>query len=63
MCGIFGVVSGKKNIVPILIEGIRKMEYRGYDSWGVAVITEGGKLVVHKKTDRIPDFNEGGIKI
>jgi len=37
MCGIFGVVSNR-NIIPILIEGIKKLEYRGYDSWGIAWI-------------------------
>ena len=37
MCGIFGVVS-HRNVVPLLIEGMKKLEYRGYDSCGIAVI-------------------------
>ena len=37
MCGIVGAVS-RRNIVPILIEGLRKLEYRGYDSAGVALV-------------------------
>lgn len=37
MCGIFGYV-GKQDIVPILIEGLKKLEYRGYDSAGIAVL-------------------------
>ncbi|MCJ7579793.1 MAG: glutamine--fructose-6-phosphate transaminase (isomerizing) [Candidatus Aminicenantes bacterium] len=37
MCGIIGYV-GKKDIVPILIEGLKKLEYRGYDSAGIAVL-------------------------
>ena len=37
MCGIVGAVS-TRNIVPILIEGLRRLEYRGYDSCGVAVL-------------------------
>src|SRR5688500_16470680 len=44
MCGIVGAAS-TRNIVPILIEGIRRLEYRGYDSSGLAVI--GGGLKGH----------------
>ncbi|WP_118181967.1 glutamine--fructose-6-phosphate transaminase (isomerizing) [Paraburkholderia phosphatilytica] len=40
MCGIVGAVA-QRNIVPVLIEGLRRLEYRGYDSCGVAVLTEG----------------------
>jgi glucosamine--fructose-6-phosphate aminotransferase (isomerizing) len=40
MCGIVGAVS-RRNIVPILIEGLRRLEYRGYDSCGVAVYADG----------------------
>ncbi len=40
MCGIVGAVS-QRNIVPVLIEGLRRLEYRGYDSCGVAVHAEG----------------------
>ena len=36
MCGIVGAVSNR-NIVPILLEGLKRLEYRGYDSCGVAV--------------------------
>ena len=36
MCGIVGAVSGR-NIVPILVQGLQRLEYRGYDSCGVAV--------------------------
>ncbi|MFL6662434.1 MAG: glutamine--fructose-6-phosphate aminotransferase, partial [Rhizobacter sp.] len=41
MCGIVGAVS-TRNIVPVLIEGLRRLEYRGYDSCGVAVHQDGG---------------------
>jgi glucosamine--fructose-6-phosphate aminotransferase (isomerizing) len=41
MCGIVGAVS-QRNIVPVLIEGLRRLEYRGYDSCGVAVHANGG---------------------
>jgi len=41
MCGIVGAVA-KRDIVPVLIEGLRRLEYRGYDSCGVAVCAAGG---------------------
>ncbi|RQR60767.1 glutamine--fructose-6-phosphate transaminase (isomerizing) [Burkholderia sp. Bp9125] len=40
MCGIVGAVA-QRNIVPILIEGLRRLEYRGYDSCGVATVVDG----------------------
>src|SRR5918994_6922112 len=40
MCGIIGYV-GQKQVLPILIEGLRRLEYRGYDSAGVAVLRNG----------------------
>ena len=40
MCGIVGYV-GPRPVLPILIEGLRKLEYRGYDSAGVALISDG----------------------
>jgi glucosamine--fructose-6-phosphate aminotransferase (isomerizing) len=43
MCGIVGAVA-ERDVVPILIEGLRRLEYRGYDSAGVAVLTASGKI-------------------
>jgi glucosamine--fructose-6-phosphate aminotransferase (isomerizing) len=43
MCGIVGAVAGR-DVVPILIEGLRRLEYRGYDSAGIAVIGNRGKV-------------------
>ena len=43
MCGIVGAV-GEGNVVPVLLEGLRRLEYRGYDSAGVAIIDESAKL-------------------
>ena len=40
MCGIVGVVA-ERNSVPILMEGLRRLEYRGYDSAGIAVLENG----------------------
>ena len=51
MCGIIGYV-GKKAASPILLEGLRRLEYRGYDSAGVA-LADGGGLLVRKKMGKI----------
>src|ERR1035438_305518 len=51
MCGIIGYV-GKKAATPILLEGLRRLEYRGYDSAGVALVC-GGDLLVRKKKGKI----------
>mgnify|MGYP003505009464 FL=1 len=40
MCGIVGAIA-ERNVVPILMEGLRRLEYRGYDSAGLAVLTNG----------------------
>ena len=40
MCGIVGYV-GKKPVVPVIIDGLKKLEYRGYDSAGIAVVRNG----------------------
>ena len=40
MCGIVGGIA-KQNIVPVLIEGLKKLEYRGYDSAGLALVEPG----------------------
>jgi glucosamine--fructose-6-phosphate aminotransferase (isomerizing) len=53
MCGIIGYV-GKKAASPILLEGLRRLEYRGYDSAGVALLHE-GSLLVRKKKGKIDE--------
>jgi glutamine---fructose-6-phosphate transaminase (isomerizing) len=57
MCGIVGAVSAR-NIVPILIEGLRRLEYRGYDSCGVAVHQEGA-LRRTRSTERVAELEAG----
>src|ERR1700687_3264485 len=51
MCGIFGY-TGPKEAEPILLEGLRCLEYRGYDSAGLATLT-GSKMHVRKRAGRI----------
>ena len=52
MCGIVGYV-GPKRALPILLEGLTRLEYRGYDSAGIALI-EDGKMVIQKSAGKIP---------
>jgi glucosamine--fructose-6-phosphate aminotransferase (isomerizing) len=54
MCGIVGAV-GSRNIVPVLIEGLKRLEYRGYDSCGVAVL-QGGQLMRSRSTQRVAEL-------
>ncbi len=51
MCGIIGYIGGR-DIVPVLTEGLKKLEYRGYDSAGIAFACGGG-LSVHKKQGKV----------
>ena len=55
MCGIVGAV-GSRNIVPVLVEGLRRLEYRGYDSCGVAV-HHGGELRRSRSTERVAELD------
>ena len=52
MCGIVGAVA-QRNITPILVEGLKRLEYRGYDSAGVAVLDENGALGTRKRAGKL----------
>jgi len=54
MCGIFGYVGNKQQAADIVLEGLKLLEYRGYDSWGIAV-KQGKKLVYEKHVGKIGD--------
>lgn len=53
MCGIFGYI-GPHQAAPLLLEGLRRLEYRGYDSTGIAV--KNGTINVHKKVGKVQDL-------
>lgn len=53
MCGIFGFI-GKRSAAPLLLEGLRRLEYRGYDSSGIVV--KNGYLNVHKKVGKVSEL-------
>lgn len=55
MCGIVGFI-GEKQAFPILIEGLKKLEYRGYDSAGVALVKDQGELNVYKTTGKVANL-------
>ena len=55
MCGIVGYL-GKRNAYPVLIKGLKRLEYRGYDSAGVALITRDGDLQVYKTKGKVSDL-------
>lgn len=57
MCGIFGYVGDKKNAAKIIHEGLKRLEYRGYDSWGIAVL-DGKKIESSKKVGAIGDVEK-----
>jgi glucosamine--fructose-6-phosphate aminotransferase (isomerizing) len=56
MCGIVGAIASR-NIVPILLEGLQRLEYRGYDSAGLVVVRD-GKLDRVRSTGRVKDLRE-----
>jgi glucosamine--fructose-6-phosphate aminotransferase (isomerizing) len=57
MCGIVGYV-GKKSVVPIIIEGLRRLEYRGYDSAGIAVGGNGDGLQLRRAEGKLRNLEE-----
>lgn len=55
MCGIVGAVA-QRDVVDILVEGLRRLEYRGYDSAGVAVVTESGELTRLRRLGKVKEL-------
>lgn len=69
MCGIFGIINDKKNqAAQTVLEGLKKLEYRGYDSWGVAVIPQDQKEIkidkhIGKIGDATTNLDQGTIAL
>jgi glucosamine--fructose-6-phosphate aminotransferase (isomerizing) len=57
MCGIVGYI-GPKKVVPVIIEGLRKLEYRGYDSAGIAVVNAAGKMEIRRAPGKLRNLEE-----
>ena len=55
MCGIVAYI-GSRDSVPVLLEGLARLEYRGYDSAGIAVVGRGGDLRVRKAKGRVAEL-------
>jgi len=54
MCGIFGYVGSERDAAGIVLRGLKKLEYRGYDSWGVAVAQD-GRVALERRVGKIGD--------
>src|SRR5579864_9329066 len=61
MCGILGYI-GPKKVVPVIIEGLRKLEYRGYDSAGIAVVNGAGQLEIRRAPGKLRNLEEAIAK-
>ncbi|MGC4027328.1 MAG: glutamine--fructose-6-phosphate transaminase (isomerizing) [Steroidobacteraceae bacterium] len=57
MCGIVGAVAGR-DVVPVLMEGLRRLEYRGYDSAGLAVVVDGGQVARTRTVGKVKALQE-----
>jgi glucosamine--fructose-6-phosphate aminotransferase (isomerizing) len=58
MCGIVGAIA-QRNVVPIVIEGLKRLEYRGYDSAGAAVLNAAGRLERVRRVGRVAEMEAG----
>jgi glucosamine--fructose-6-phosphate aminotransferase (isomerizing) len=57
VCGIVGYI-GPKKVVPLILDGLHRLEYRGYDSAGIAVVTKNGKLEIRRASGKLNNLEE-----
>lgn len=55
MCGIFGYIGSRNDSGNLILDGLKALEYRGYDSWGVAVKKDNQRIFIEKHTGKIGD--------
>lgn len=63
MCGIFGYYGPLSNAAELALEGLKNLEYRGYDSWGIACKTDKGEIHVQKHVGKISDVKKLNTKL
>jgi glucosamine--fructose-6-phosphate aminotransferase (isomerizing) len=58
MCGIFAISGRNKNAGKVVLLGLKKLEYRGYDSWGIGVRLISGNVLIEKEVGKISEINQ-----